>query len=67
MRWNWQKPDWPHFQWDAARIAAAEEQFLRGAGTVVGAGAVISCAATSGLKKIGKTANALRNGKRYIP
>jgi Fic family protein len=36
MRWNWQKPDWPHFQWDAARIAAAEEQFLRGAGTVVG-------------------------------
>jgi Fic family protein len=37
MRWNWQKPDWPHFRWDASRIAAAEEQFLRGAGTIVGA------------------------------
>jgi Fic family protein len=37
MRWNWQKPDWPHFRWDADRIAAAEEQFLRGAGIVVGA------------------------------
>ncbi len=37
MRWNWQKPDRPHFRWDAGRIAAAEEQFLRGAGTVVGA------------------------------
>jgi Fic family protein len=36
MRWNWQKPDWPHFRWDASRIAAAEEQFLKGAGTIVG-------------------------------
>lgn len=36
MRWNWQKPDWPHFRWDAAHIAAAEEQFLRSAGTIVG-------------------------------
>src|SRR5579863_9353404 len=37
MKWNWQKPDWPRFRWDAGRIAAAEEQFLRGAGTIVGA------------------------------
>jgi Fic family protein len=37
MRWNWQKPDWPHFRWNAARIAAAEERFLVGAGTLAGA------------------------------
>jgi Fic family protein len=37
MRWNWQNPDWPNFRWDAARIAAAEEKFLLGAGVVLGA------------------------------
>jgi Fic family protein len=37
MRWNWQKPDWPHFHWNAARIAPAEERFLLAAGTMVGA------------------------------
>jgi Fic family protein len=36
MTWNWQKPDWPKFQWDRAQIAAAEEQFLLGAGVVIG-------------------------------
>jgi hypothetical protein len=20
MKWNWQKPDWPHFFWDEDRI-----------------------------------------------
>jgi Fic family protein len=37
MRWNWEKPDWPNFRWEAGRIAAAEERFLKAAGVVVGA------------------------------
>jgi Fic family protein len=37
MTWNWQNPDWPNFRWDAARIAAAEEKFLLGAGVGLGA------------------------------
>jgi Fic family protein len=36
MTWNWQMTDWPNFQWDRAQIAAAEEQFLLGAGVVIG-------------------------------
>jgi Fic family protein len=37
MTWNWQKPDWPNFRWDASRISAAEENFLIGAGISLGA------------------------------
>src|SRR5712691_2889205 len=37
MVWNWQQPDWPHFTWDKTRLAQAEQQFLIGAGTLVGA------------------------------
>ena len=36
MAWNWQNPDWPNFTWDRSRMAAAEEQFLLGAGVVIG-------------------------------
>ncbi len=36
MAWNWQNPDWPNFKWDHSRISAAEEQFLVGAGIVIG-------------------------------
>ena len=36
MTWNWQDPDWPNFEWDRARMATAEEQFLLGAGVVIG-------------------------------
>jgi Fic family protein len=36
MQWNWQKPDWPNFQWDRSQMAASEEKFLLGAGVVVG-------------------------------
>lgn len=36
MRWNWQLPDWPDFRFDADRIRAAEEQFLKGSGVVIG-------------------------------
>ena len=36
MTWNWQEPDWPHFSWDKARLAKAEEQFLLEAGVFVG-------------------------------
>lgn len=37
MRWNWQLPDWPEFRFDADSIRAAEEQFLKGSGVVIGA------------------------------
>src|SRR6202034_1575304 len=37
MTWNWQKPDWPRFTWNPFRLAAAEQQFLVGGGTFVGA------------------------------
>jgi Fic family protein len=37
MRWNWQLPDWPNFRFDAERIRASEEQFLKGSGVVIGA------------------------------
>src|SRR5437899_13046191 len=36
MTWNWQQPDWPTFQWDRARLEAAEKQFLVGGGMFVG-------------------------------
>ena len=37
MSWNWQKPDWPEFRWNRARLEKAEEQFLLGGGVLVGA------------------------------
>ena len=37
MRWNWQLPDWPDFRFDADRLRASEEQFLKGSGVVIGA------------------------------
>src|ERR1035438_2808734 len=36
MNWNWQTPDWPNFKWDRSQMSAAEEQFLVGAGVVIG-------------------------------
>jgi Fic family protein len=36
MAWNWQKPDWPNFAWDQSRLEKAEQQFLLGAGLLVG-------------------------------
>jgi Fic family protein len=36
MNWNWQKPDWPNFRWDHARLEAAEKQFLVSGGVFVG-------------------------------
>src|SRR5437660_12227018 len=36
MTWNWEQPDWPTFQWDRARLEAAEKQFLVGGGMFVG-------------------------------
>lgn len=36
MIWNWQKPDWPDFTWDASRLRKAEEQFLLGSGAFAG-------------------------------
>src|SRR3984885_13531528 len=37
MVWNWQQPDWPKFTWQEPRLAQAEQQFLLGAGTLIGA------------------------------
>jgi len=37
MTWNWQRPDWPKFIWSSPRLAMAEQQFLVGGGTFVGA------------------------------
>ncbi|MCH7798279.1 MAG: Fic family protein [Planctomycetes bacterium] len=37
MAWNWQQPDWPRFSWTADRLARAEQQFLLGAGAILGA------------------------------
>ena len=36
MTWNWQKPDWPNFTWNRARIEKAEQEFLLGGGVLVG-------------------------------
>jgi Fic family protein len=36
MNWNWQTQDWPNFTWNLSRMAATEEQFLIGAGVVIG-------------------------------
>src|ERR1035437_10194255 len=36
MNWNWQTPYWPNFKWDRSQLFAAEEQFLLGAGVVIG-------------------------------
>ena len=37
MAWNWQQRDWPKFIWKSTRLATAEQQFLVGEGTFVGA------------------------------
>ena len=37
MHWNWQQTDWPEFTCEAGQLRNAEQQFLKGAGVVVGA------------------------------
>lgn len=37
MPWNWEQLDWPHFAWDADRLAKAESRFLLNAGVFLGA------------------------------
>jgi Fic family protein len=36
MTWNWEKPDWPRFRWENARLAVAEKEFLIGGGMLAG-------------------------------
>jgi Fic family protein len=36
MSWNWQRADWPHFTWNASRLAKAEERFLLASGVFLG-------------------------------
>jgi Fic family protein len=37
IQWNWEKPEWPNFTWDPARLAARERAFLLHAGVTIGA------------------------------
>lgn len=37
MIWNWQRPDWPKFTYDASALAALEAEFLKEAGILIGA------------------------------
>ncbi len=37
MTWNWEQPDWPHFNWNRGRLAEAEKEFLLGSGVFLGA------------------------------
>ncbi len=37
MTWNWQKPNWPHFHWNAGALSEQEALFLREVGVVFGA------------------------------
>lgn len=37
MRWNWQKPGWPHFTYDSSALEALEKQFLLQSGEFIGA------------------------------
>lgn len=37
MTWNWQLPDWPHFQFEKTRVWETETQFLKNSGVMVGA------------------------------
>ncbi|NGX62371.1 MAG: Adenosine monophosphate-protein transferase SoFic [Chlamydiae bacterium] len=34
MVWNWQLPDWPHFQYDSSSLTPLEKKFYQGAGGV---------------------------------
>src|SRR6516225_7875317 len=36
MSWNLEKPDWPKFRWNQARLALAEKEFLIGSGMLAG-------------------------------
>lgn len=36
MRWNWQQPDWPDFQWDSAALASLDARFLQQSGVLIG-------------------------------
>lgn len=36
MKWNWQQPDWPDFQWNNAALAALEARFLQQSGVIIG-------------------------------
>lgn len=37
MTWNWQRPDWPRFQYDPQVLAPYEQRFLLASGEILGA------------------------------
>jgi Fic family protein len=37
MAWNWQRSDWPHFQWNADALKRYEAPFLQNVGVQIGA------------------------------
>ena len=36
MKWNWELPEWPRFEYDAASLAALESKFLTSSGVLLG-------------------------------
>ena len=36
LKWNWQRPDWPNFSWDAVRLRKVDEHLLLQSGVVAG-------------------------------
>lgn len=37
MTWNWEKPDWPNFEYDSDALAPLEQKFLLSTGEFIGA------------------------------
>jgi Fic family protein len=36
MTWNWQRKEWPEFQWDEAALISLEADFLHKSGVLIG-------------------------------
>src|SRR3989338_3763919 len=36
MKWNWQNPEWPVFQYNSSKLESMEAEFLRKSGIVLG-------------------------------
>jgi Fic family protein len=50
MEWNWQLPDWPHFQYDKSRLEPQESWFLHSVGVVLGMIKHLDAGATNQLR-----------------
>jgi Fic family protein len=50
MPWNWQRPEWPRFRYDASALAARERRFLVQSGEFAGAMAHVGAADRDALR-----------------